>query len=42
VGGLVLVFGLVTVALAYRLEDQRLMQAYQELRGVLAGDRLRP
>ena len=42
VGLLVLVFGLVTVSLAYRLEDQRLMQAYQELRAVLAGDRLRP
>lgn len=38
VGLLVLVFGLVTVSLAYRLEDQRLMQAYQELRAVLAGD----
>jgi len=37
VGLLVLVFGLVTVSLAYRLEDQRLMQAYQELRAVLAG-----
>jgi hypothetical protein len=37
VGLLVLVFGLVTVSLAYRLEDQRLMQAYQELRMVLAG-----
>lgn len=42
VGLLVLVFGLVTVSLAYRLEDQRLMQAYQELRAVLAGDWLRP
>ena len=38
VGLLVLVFGLVTVSLAYRLEDQRLMQVYQELRAVLTGD----
>jgi hypothetical protein len=38
VGLLVFVFGLVTVSLAYRLEDQRLMQAYQELRAVLAGE----
>ena len=38
VGLLVLVFGLVTVSLAYRLEDQRLMQAYQELRAVLTGE----
>ncbi len=38
VGLLVLVFGLVTVSLAYRLEDHRLMQAYLELRAVLAGD----
>lgn len=38
VGLLVFVFGLVTVSLAYRLEDQRLMQAYQELRAALAGD----
>ena len=38
VGLLVLVFGLVTVSLAYRLEDQRLIQAYQELRAVLAGE----
>jgi hypothetical protein len=38
VGLLVLAFGLVTVALAYRLEDQRLMWAYEELRPVLAGD----
>ncbi len=37
VGLLVLVFGLVTVSLAYRLEDHRLMQAYGELRAVLAG-----
>ena len=36
VGLLVMVFGLVTVSLAYRLEDQRLMQAYGELRAVLA------
>ena len=35
VGLLVLVFGLVTVSLAYRLEDQRLMDAYRELRAAL-------
>jgi len=35
VGLLVFVFGLVTVSLAYRLEDQRLMEAYRELRAVL-------
>jgi len=34
-GVLVLVFGLVLVSLAYRLEDHRLMQVYQELREVL-------
>lgn len=32
---LVLAFGLVTVALAYRLEDSRLMQVYAELRDTL-------
>ncbi len=32
VGLLVLVFGLVTVSLAYRVEDQRLMEVYRELR----------
>jgi len=42
VGLLVLVFGLVTVSLAYRLENQRLNEAYRELLAVLAGDRLRP
>ncbi len=35
VGLLVFVFGLTTVALAYRLENQRLMLAYQELRAAL-------
>ena len=30
--GLVLAFGLVTVALSYRLEDTRLMKVYEELR----------
>ena len=35
-GLLVLAFGLVTVSLAYRLEDQRLMQAYTELLAALA------
>jgi hypothetical protein len=39
-GLLVLVFGLVTVTLAYRLEDGRLAQAYQELRQVLIGEPL--
>lgn len=34
-GLLVLAFGLVTVTLAYRLEDHRLAQVYQELRGLL-------
>jgi hypothetical protein len=36
IGLLVLSFGLVTVALAYRLEDHRLALAYQELREALA------
>lgn len=36
VGLLVLVFGLVTVSLAYRLEDQRLMEVYRELRMALS------
>ena len=35
IGLLVLAFGLVTFAFAYRLENHRLMQAYQELRAVL-------
>lgn len=35
IGLLVLAFGLVTIAFAYRLENHRLMQAYQELRAVL-------
>jgi hypothetical protein len=38
IGLLVLVFGLVTVSLAYRLEDHRLTLAYQELRAALAPD----
>lgn len=42
VGLLVLAFGLVTVSLAYRLEDQRLMEVYRELRTALSGDWLRP
>ena len=33
--GLVLAFGLVTVALAYRLEDSRLMTVYDELRAAM-------
>jgi hypothetical protein len=36
IGLLVLAFGLVTVALAYRMEDHRLALAYQELRAALA------
>lgn len=35
-GLLVLAFGVVTVSLAYRLENHRLTQAYQELRAALA------
>lgn len=35
IGLLVLAFGLVTVSLAYRLEDHRLTQTYQELRAAL-------
>ncbi|MBX3301937.1 MAG: hypothetical protein KF693_06965 [Nitrospira sp.] len=34
--GLVLTFGLVTLALSYRLEDTRLMTVYDELRDTLA------
>jgi len=33
-GILVLLFGLILVSLAYRLEDSRLMQVYQELQDV--------
>ena len=33
-GALVLLFGLILVSLAYRLEDSRLMQVYQELQDV--------
>lgn len=33
-GALVLLFGLIMVSLAYRLEDSRLMQVYQELQDV--------
>lgn len=36
VGLLVLVFGLVTVSLAYRMEDQRLMDVFRELRTALS------
>jgi len=35
-GFLVLAFGVLTVALAVRLEDHRLTQAYHELRAALA------
>jgi hypothetical protein len=37
-GLLVLAFGLVTVAFAYRLENDRLVQAYMELRAALLGE----
>ena len=37
-GILVLIFGLILLSLAYRLEDQRLMQVYQELKEKL-GDK---
>ncbi len=37
IGLLVLAFGLVTVAFAYRLENTRLMQAYQDLASALTG-----
>ena len=33
-GTLVLLFGLILISLAYRLEDSRLMQVYQELQDV--------
>ncbi len=36
-GVLVLIFGLILVSLAYRLEDQRLMKVYQELHEALEG-----
>jgi hypothetical protein len=36
-GLLVLAFGLVTITMAYRLEDSRLTQVYQELRAALDG-----
>ena len=35
-GILVLIFGLILLSLAYRLEDQRLMQVYQELQEALS------
>ncbi len=38
IGLLVLAFGLVTVSLAYRLEEYYLLRAYQELRHALAQD----
>lgn len=37
IGLLVLAFGLVTIAFAYRLENHRLTQAYDELRQALTG-----
>jgi hypothetical protein len=37
IGLLVLAFGLVTIAFAYRLENHRLTQAYDELRQTLSG-----
>jgi hypothetical protein len=39
IGLLVLAFGLVTIAFAYRLENHRLMQAYQDLRAALEEER---
>src|SRR5439155_4506071 len=36
-GSLVLLFGLIVVVAAYRLEDKRLMVVYNELRSVLRG-----
>jgi len=41
-GLLVLAFGLTTVSLAYRLENQRLTEAYHELRAALASGSPRP
>jgi hypothetical protein len=41
-GLIVLVFGLVIVALAYRLENQRLTQTYEELRQVLVSQPFPP
>ncbi len=41
-GLMVLVFGLTTVSLAYRLENQRLTEAYQELRDALASGSAHP
>ena len=35
IAGLVVAFGLITLALSYRLEDSRLMKVYDELRDVL-------
>ncbi|MCH6557113.1 MAG: hypothetical protein IH803_02705 [Nitrospirae bacterium] len=40
VGLVVLAFGLVTVLLAYRLEDQRLAEAYHELRAALVPEEI--
>jgi hypothetical protein len=33
--GMVALFGIVTVTLSYRLEDNRLMQVYDELRAAM-------
>ncbi len=41
-GTLVFMFGLVIVSLAYRLENDRLGQAYNELRETLTGEASRP
>ncbi|HET8579903.1 MAG TPA: hypothetical protein VFL31_02815 [Nitrospiraceae bacterium] len=41
-GLMVLTFGLTTVSLAYRLENQRLTEVYQELRAALASVSPRP
>jgi hypothetical protein len=37
-GVLVLLFGLIVVSLAYRLEDSRLKQTYEELKAVLLSE----
>lgn len=41
-GVLVLLFGLIMISLAYRLEDSRLMQVYQELQEALGKKRQKP
>ena len=41
-GALVFVFGLITAALSYRLEDDRLRQAYREWREAVTGEPAQP